>query len=353
MDGNCRKREHSTDTDNTDISFSNSPSSADQNLSKKEKKRVQKEKKKAKMAELKEVENKEKNDDSNLCMILKSLNDLNRKHDDIVRKLESVATKDDVDSIRNEMDKINKSLTKRIDVLESRVYNLERERDGLTNKVDALKREKGELEDKLSSHEQKMINCERNANDHEQYVRGWNLRFFGFPEEEGEKETVGDCIDKVVKLANERLNVEIDRECIEIAHRTGQNRLPRQRAERVGEHAGASAGGTGAGRGAKHRPIIVRFYSRLLRDELLTKRKVLKGSGISIGEDLTPVNFKLLKRVQEHHTTLSAWTHRGKVLAKLKTGPVVQVYAHSNVDDVLSRGVRGLDSARAPPGQRA
>ena len=56
--------------------------------------------------------------------------------------------------------------------------------------------------------------------------------------------------------------------------------------------------GTGAGvgaTGAKYRPIIARFYSRILRDEIISKRKVLKGKGISIGDDLTPLNFKLVE----------------------------------------------------------
>ena len=339
MDGG-RKRELSTDTDNTDISFS-SPSPPAKNSDKK------KNKKKPKMDEV--ITEGESCKDTNLEMILKSLNEMNRKHDEVVRKLDSVAdsvaTKEDVKSIRDEMENINKSLSKRIEVLESHVFTLQKDNDGLTNRLAAMARERGELEEKLSSYEQKVVNCEKNANDHEQHARGWNLRFFGFPEVTGGKETVGDCVDKVVKLVNEELKVEIDKDCIEIAHRTGQNR---QRASRDGEEGGAGAGagtwtGAGAGAtGAKNRPIIVRFFSRILRDEIISKRKVLKGKGISIGDDLTPLNFKLLKRVQEHHATLSAWSHRGKILAKLKNGAVLQVHAHSNIDEVLLKGMRGI-----------
>ena len=329
MDGS-RKREFSTDTDNTDTSFS-SPSPSTKNQDKK------KDKKKPKMAEGESCK------DTNLEMVLKTLNDLNRKHDELYRKLDSVATKEDIHSIRDEINTIKNSLSKRIDVLESRVYVLEKDKDGLTNRLDAMTREKSELEEKLSSYEQKMVNCEKNANDHEQHGRGWNLRFFGFPEVAGDKETVGDCVDKVVKLVNEELNIEIDRDCIEIAHRTGQNR---NRATRDGDEGNAGAGtGTGVrvgATGAKYRPIIARFYSRILRDDIISKRKVLKGKGISIGDDLTPLNFKLLKRVQEHHTTVSAWSHRGKILAKLKNGAVLQVHAHSNIDEVLLKGMRGI-----------
>ena len=44
-------------------------------------------------------------------------------------------------------------------------------------------------------------------------------------------------------------------------------------------------------------PIIVRFLSRKKKDELLTNRRKLKGIGkkIAIREDLTSLNYKLLK----------------------------------------------------------
>ena len=262
MEGN-RKRELSTDTDNTDVSFSSPPTNTDR--------KEKKDKKKVKMAEVSDapgvgVGNKGGNKDGDLSMILKSLNDLNRKNDDLARKLENVATKEDVKSIREDLDRVNKSLTNRIDGLEARIYTLEKDRDGLTNKVDALKREKGDLEDKLSGYEQKLINCERNANDHEQHGRGWNLRFFGLPEEVGKKETISDCIDKVVELVNDELGMEIDKNCIEIAHRTGQRQRDSRDGEHGGEHGGASAdpgarGGRGGGAKAGQQVMKALRYS--------------------------------------------------------------------------------------------
>ena len=333
--GDNRKRELSTDTDTTDTSMS-SPTVT-------EKKEKQKEKKKAKMSE--ENQNKE----GDLGMVLKSLNDLNRKNDDLARKLESVATKDDIKDIRGDMDRINKSLTKRIDVLENRVYELEREKDSLSNRLSAMKMEKEEMTGQLQRQRQKQTNYERDLNDLEQYGRGWNLRFFGFPETNDE--TVSDCINKIVTLARDELKIDIDSGCVEIAHRTGQRHPTRE--ERDGVQApdgaggvvggtGARAGeGTGARRGVKSRPIIARFHSRVLRDQLLANRKVLKGKSVSIGEDLTPQNFRCLKKVQEHSATLSTWSHRGRILTKLKNGVVLQVHASSNIDELLAKGLRG------------
>ena len=136
-----RKRElSSTDTDS---SFSASP------IVTKEKK----DKKKLKMDE----------DKVDLHMILKSLNDFNRKQDDFNRKqdelqkaLENVATKDDIRQIRSDMDQMNKSLTHKIEIVERNVYELQRDRDSLTNRVEALKKDKEEHEGKMFSQIQKL-----------------------------------------------------------------------------------------------------------------------------------------------------------------------------------------------------
>ena len=334
--GDSRKRELSN-TD-TDTSFSDSPTASA--TEKKEKK----DNKKQKMEEEKEK--------VDLSMILKSLNDLNRKHDNLQKALENVATKDGIKNLRSDMDNMNKSLSHKIEVLEKDAYDLKRDRDSLTNQIDALKNTKEELEVKMHSQRQKLTSTEQSLNDLQQYTRSWSLRFFGFSEpRDGERETAYDCIDKIVTLVKKELNVDIGPDDIEVAHRTGRNPNRSERdgtapegAEGPRAEGGARAGpGPGGARGARPRPrpIIVRFYSRLVRDSVLIKRKLLKGKGVSIGEDLTPENFKCLKRVQEHSGTLSSWSHRGKIFAKLKNGVVLQVTATSDINQLFATGLQG------------
>ena len=326
-----RKRElSSTDTDS---SFSSSP------VVPKEKK----DKKKLKM-------DTEKVD---LNMILKSLNDMMRKQDELQKTLDNVATKDDIKQIRSDMDQMNKSLTHKIEILDRDVYELKRDRDALINRVEALNTEKGEIEGKLLSQKQKLSETEQNLNDLQQYTRNWSLRFFGC-DGDGDSETAIDCIDKILTIVNEELNVEIDSKDIEVAHRTGRRPSRQERDGATAAESGAGGVGgagvasgpgsvppRGARTGTRPRPIIVRFYSRLTRDSVLAKRKLLKGKNVSIGEDLTPENFKCLKRVQEHSGTLSTWSHRGKILTKLKNGVVIQVTASCDIDKVIALGLQG------------
>ena len=327
-EGDSRKRELSTDTD---TSFSSSPVP----INRKEKKDSKKQK----------MDGQSEGQTVDLNLILKTLNELNRKHDDLQKTLQNVATKEDIKLLRGEMEDINKSLTKRIEVIEGETYNLKRDRDSHQNQINAIKAEKEEIKGVLTSQRQKLSDTEQNLNSLQQYTRNWSLRFFGIGETEGE--TVTDCIDKVVTLVKNKLNVDINSTDIEIAHRTGRrpNRDERDGPEYMesGEVGGAGAGPRpgAAPTGARPRPIIVRFYSRLVRDSVLIKRRVLKGMGLSIGEDLTPENFKLLKRVQEHSGTLSSWSHRGKILTKLKNGVILQVTPSSDINKMIATGLQG------------
>ena len=51
----------------------------------------------------------------------------------------------------------------------------------------------------------------------------------------------------------------------------------------------------------------------------MSNRRKLKGSGISIQEDLTRATVSLLKKTSNHENVSSAWTADGKVIAAVKT----------------------------------
>lgn len=61
------------------------------------------------------------------------------------------------------------------------------------------------------------------------------------------------------------------------------------------------------------RPIAVRFLSRK-KDEVLSNHRKLKGNKkkIATEEDLTSLNYKLLKEAKEHSATLNAWSSNGE-----------------------------------------
>ena len=125
------------------------------------------------------------------------------------------------------------------------------------------------------------------TNDVEQYSRRLNIRIHGMTE-------VGDDhIDTVRTLIREKLHVECSLDDIEAAHPL-PTRSPR--------HASARSPQTSS------QSFIVRFRRNQKRLEVLKGRRQLKGSGISISEDLTNLNSQLLKRLHTDVRIENAWS---------------------------------------------
>ena len=59
--------------------------------------------------------------------------------------------------------------------------------------------------------------------------------------------------------------------------------------------------------------------------EVIQVRRNLKGSGIAIVEDRTPLNKERLYRVSKHKAVKSTWTKDGRILALLADKRVVKI----------------------------
>ena len=227
--------------------------------------------------------------------------EINRRFDALQA---SLASKQDIDKMKDgfklEIDNLTASFVKKMESLEERVLEAEGERDKLRKEVAAVKQTNSDLFDRLNRQGKRLDSLRRVQNDAEQHGRKWNLRVFNLPEPrtDQEPETGAACIKKCCKTSSEMVGVPVVEADIEVAHRLGV-RFPRQ---------------------DRSRPIIVRFLSRKKKDEVLTNRRKRKGNKqrIAIGEDLTPLNYKLLKEAKEHSATLDAWSSNGKIIAKLK-----------------------------------
>jgi len=71
--------------------------------------------------------------------------------------------------------------------------------------------------------------------------------------------------------------------------------------------------------------VVVRFQKRDVRDGVVLKRRLLKGSRYSIVEDLTALNSKTLTRVSKDRNVAAAWTWNGKVHVMTKSGQKLTV----------------------------
>lgn len=131
----------------------------------------------------------------------------------------------------------------------------------------------------------------------EQYQRRNNLRIFGI------KETVKEDTDAlVVGLCREKLGVQLSEDVICRSHRVGRKMGPTEDGREV------------------HRPIIVRFISYRDRRLIYGNKKKLKGTGVTIREDLTTQRVKVWREAVQRHGLKNTWTQDGKVLWVDKDG---------------------------------
>jgi len=128
------------------------------------------------------------------------------------------------------------------------------------------------------------------TDDVEQYTRRNNLRVFGIPETPGE-----DTDRLIVNLAKEQLGVDLPLEAIERSHRVGSRPAARQ------------------GGRERHRPVIVRFCSYRDRRRVFQAKKKLKGTDISIKEDLTVGRLEVLRAAISRFGLKNTWSTDGKI----------------------------------------
>ncbi|KAI5707741.1 hypothetical protein M8J76_006692 [Diaphorina citri] len=154
-------------------------------------------------------------------------------------------------------EKVNKVLEKRVDILEKTTKEMKNENKKLKQKVVEL----------------------------EQYGRRNSIRIYGIPEESKE-----NTVDVVIRNLNSKLGFTLTRKDIDACHRLKQH-----------------------GNKNKPRSIICKFTSRLVRDDVFYSKKKLKGSKISIKEDLTRERMQLYKKITEKINYKSVWTARGVI----------------------------------------
>ena len=149
-------------------------------------------------------------------------------------------------------------------------------------------------------------------NEVESHGRRWALRVVGLkaPTEKPEKsdvskELVLQFISTHLKINNTRLG---DLDC---AHRIG--------AIKDGKQA-----------------ILVRLFRRNIVEDLMRQKKILKGSGLVLFDDLTQANRRFLLYLSKRRDVESSWSMGGSIYAKLKNGGErIKVGITDNLDYVL------------------
>lgn len=248
--------------------------------------------------------------------IKQALVDMNTKLENLFSGKDSRFKQMIVDIINQTKNEFLKSIENKIDILEGKLFEKEKENDKLKEKVTILEKQ---IEHNHEYDKQNAINLQEYSDHHsgqlnaiEQYSRRNNVRIFGIPEDskptengQNSNESSETTTQKVVAQLNEKiqgLNLQVGD--IDIAHRLGK----------------VTDGFT--------RPIIVKFVARQKRNHVMTNRKQFKGTDIFINEDLTNINQKVLMTIKK---TLSekeaAWSWDGKIFHK-STDSVVRPIAY-------------------------
>ena len=210
----------------------------------------------------------------------KRLADINQQLHSLQITLREIQT--EKNQLVNEVQQLKKVIEgkdERICVLEGKVHDIQCENEKQSSSSESLSR-------KLERQENHISALEQSEEQMQQYSRRNCIRIFGIREEQAE-----NTDDIVCRLAREKLEVNIKKEDIDRSHRVGRKST------------------------TKPRGIIVKLVSYRTRQEIMSKRRKLKNTGLSIHEELTKKNQKLLEETKNHSKTHNAWSKDGRIIA--------------------------------------
>lgn len=195
--------------------------------------------------------------------------------------------------IKSICDKISAEITS---TLNKKLKSLEKEVTAVNTEINSMKNDlkgyKTNYEDKVNELNVKISKYEEKLNkidDIEQESKRNNLRIFQLPEKNGE-----DTKDEVVKLLKNKLNIQLSSKDIESCYRIGKKDP------------------------TKKRGIFIRFHSFQIKQDIYLQKKLLKGTGILIREDLTEGRLMLLNQAIKKHSLNNVWTKNGNIFCKVE-----------------------------------
>ena len=291
---NSKKRGHISSTSDIDTSLNNSDCTTPNNKTKEQKLSKTQIKKKAK------TEKKEKELSLNMSSSTdKQLKAINEKLEKLTENDNSFIKKIIKETILELTESILAPVIKQIEILEGTMHDQALANDKLQKEVVTLKEtidEKDTKIDELQNNiKQETIKRSELINKHEQYSRVNNIRIIGLAGDL-ESETSHQTAEKVLKMINNKFSINMPYHEIDIAHRLGKFKP------------------------GSNRRVIVRFVRRQAKSNIMSMKKKLKDSGMSIFDDLTPLNSKVLASTRKKRTDEieQSWFTKGNIFVKWK-----------------------------------
>ena len=237
------------------------------------------------------------------------------KLDNLIEKAVSAATK----VIRDEFVKLIEDLSDRVDANEKRLTILEQRADSGT--IDELKSD-------IQAVREESRDFARSVNDNDQQTRKRNIRIKGLTRKPGE-----DYIQAVLSFCQSVLHVPLANDDVEYAYSVPAKKqiITTSTSETVPKETNASQSASVQ----SGDQVIVRFRNQQVRDEIIKRRRILKGTRQSIVEDLTVLNMATLNRLRKHSLVEKCWTWNGRLYALRKDGHTLLVKPYQPVSECL------------------
>ena len=223
--------------------------------------------------------------------------------DGVVQRAVEKAMEKERSRIHDEFEKCEQKLRDLIDQKLGCLHDLE-------VSVDKKIRQLHDFQKSIDSDREKVSEVTRDLHDLQQYSRRNNIRIFGIPEKP-EEDT-----DALVCGVAEKIGAHITTRDIDRSHRVGR-RTPQPTNDTSRDNSYAAV--AGSPKDNSPRPIIVKLISYKSKLAFIRNRRLLKGSGVVVAEDLTKMNAKLLSDTFHHEKVCSAWSTDGRIFATIKT----------------------------------
>ena len=195
---------------------------------------------------------------------------------------------------------IQETIKSELEEMRGTLFELEKQMEDCRNKVEGYKCAFETNNEEIHALKTSNSVLRSRCIDLEQYSRRNNIRILGIDDPK-QTETADDTTAKVITMLQSKLEMDVNINDIDIAHRLGKFRKD------------------------GNRPVIVKFLSRKKKNQALYKRRALKGSSIVIKEALATENQKLLENVASQDCVKTTWTKDADVYALLHNTNIITV----------------------------
>ena len=242
-----------------------------------------------------------------LCSLTQKVEEINKHMKNMLTKKDKSFIKDIlIDSLDEIKDKIVGAVMKRLEIIEGELHENAIENSKLKKEIQSCKVENETLKEEnkqiKTEIEAKIEKNKETVNNLEQYGRRNNIRISGLTHD-NKFETSAQSAEGITALLNEYMNLNLATYDIDVAHRLGRHEI------------------------GKIRPVIVKFVQREVKFNVMRSAKHLKNTPISVNEDSTQLNQKVLSsiRLNAKHEVAKGWSNEGKLFVKYKTDKIERV----------------------------